>query len=292
MSIPTRKSRKIWRVIDLLKWGEQYFSDNSFENPRREIEYLIQNLLGCKRVDLYIRFDEPLTKSQLNTLRDWVTRRKNKEPAQYLAGKAGFYNIELNINSDVLIPRPESEVLIESVLNNFSKKDELNILDIGTGSGCLALALAKEMPESNILGVDISENIIQLAKSNAKKLNIKNTKFSILNILNDNVNGQFDLVVSNPPYIPKSEMSYLMDDVKNFEPHSALTDNNDGLTFYRRFAEIFNTILKPKGWFFVEIGLGEHSKNVIEILKNNNFINIELIKDYNGDNRVLKGQLV
>jgi len=286
-----RKSQKIWRVIDILKWGEQFFTDNNFGNSRREIEFLIQELLNCNRVDLYLRFDEPLTKNQLKTLRDWITRRKNKEPAQYITGKVGFYNIELKVNKDVLIPRPESEVLIDSVLKIVSKNDELNILDIGTGSGCLALALANELTNSKITGIDNSESSIQLAKDNAENLNISNVEFLLSDILNENIDNKFDVIVSNPPYISISEMTKLMDDVKNFEPHSALTDNNDGLTFYRRFGEIFNIIVKPKGWFFLEVGLGEHPQRVMEIFKNNNFINTELIKDFNGDNRVLMAQI-
>jgi len=286
-----RKSQKIWRVIDILKWGEQFFTDNNFGNSRREIEFLIQELLNCNRVDLYLRFDEPLTKNQLKTLRDWITRRKNKEPAQYITGKVGFYNIELKVNKDVLIPRPESEVLIDSVLKIVSKNDELNILDIGTGSGCLALALANELTNSKITGIDNSESSIQLAKENAENLNISNVEFLLSDILNENIDNKFDVIVSNPPYISISEMTKLMDDVKNFEPHSALTDNNDGLTFYRRFGEIFNIIVKPKGWFFLEVGLGEHPQRVMEIFKNNNFINTELIKDFNGDNRVLMAQI-
>ena len=110
MSVATRKSQKIWRVIDILKWGETYFSDTNFDNPRREIEFLVQEILQCKRVELYLRFDEPLSKPQLATLRDWIKRRKNHEPTQYIIGKAGFYNIELNVNPGVLIPRPESEI--------------------------------------------------------------------------------------------------------------------------------------------------------------------------------------
>jgi release factor glutamine methyltransferase len=287
----TRKKQNIWRVIDILKWGEQYFSDYDFENPRREIEYLIQELLNCKRVDLYLRFDEPLAKEQLNTLRDWINRRKSKEPAQYITGKAGFYNIELNINNNVLIPRPESELIIESVLEKVSRDSKVDILDIGTGSGCLALALAKELPKSKVVGIDISENSIQLANTNANNLNFNNVEFLLVDILKESVENKFDIVVSNPPYIPKYEMSELMDGVANFEPHSALTDNNDGLTFYRRFAKIFSIILKPNAWFFLEVGSGKHPQNALEIFNNDKFTNIELTKDYNGDDRVLKAQL-
>jgi len=291
MSQEPRKSNKIWRVIDILKWGEQYFADNNFDNSRKEIEILVQELLNCKRVDLYLRFDEPLTINQLNTLRDWVTRRKNREPSQYITGKAGFYNIELEITKDVLIPRPESEILIDSVLQVYSKKSQLSILDIGTGSGCLAISLAKELPIANVVGIDNSDKAIELAKRNATKLGIQNAEFKIIDILKEKTENKYDLIISNPPYIPKSEMSKLMDDVINFEPHSALTDNIDGLTFYRKFIEISNLIMNKNGLIFLEVGKGEHPKKVSELFNNNEFANVELIKDYNGDERVLKAQL-
>lgn len=291
MPADTRSSQKIWRVIDILKWGENYFLENGFENPRREIEFLTQEILNCKRVDLYLRFEEPLSKTQLNTLRDWIQRRKKREPAQYITGKAGFYNITLNVTPDVLIPRPESEVIVDSVLSVVQPESNISILDIGTGSGCLAIALAKELPKADVIGIDNSTKAIELAISNTDNLKIENVKFQVLDVLKENIEDRFDIIVSNPPYIPSSELDNLMDDVKNFEPHSALTDFNDGLTFYHKFVEISNMILKSNGWFFVEVGLGMHPHQVQNLFIEGNFKNIELIKDYNGDERVLKAQL-
>ena len=161
MIATARNSQKIWRVIDLIKWGEQYFTDNNFDNARKEIEILLQDILDCSRVDLYLRFEEPLSKLQLSKLREWVQRRKNREPIQYITGKAGFYNLILNITPDVLIPRPESERLIEILLSNVDKDEKISILDIGTGSGCLALALGKELPKAKIIGIDNSYNAIE-----------------------------------------------------------------------------------------------------------------------------------
>ena len=152
----TRNSQKIWRVIDLIKWGEKYFTDNGFDNPRKEIEILIQDILECSRVDLYLRFEEPLSKIQLVKLREWIQRRKNREPTQYITGKAGFHNLIINVTPDVLIPRPESERLVELLLSTVDKDEKISILDIGTGSGCLALALGKELPKAKITGIEIS----------------------------------------------------------------------------------------------------------------------------------------
>ncbi len=292
MTGETRNSQKMWRVIDLLNWGEQYFADNDFDNPRKEIEILLQDILECSRVDLYLRFEEPLTKIQLGKLRDWIQRRKNREPIQYITGKAGFHNLILNVTSDVLIPRPESERLVEVLLNTVDKDEKISILDIGTGSGCLALALSKELPNAKISGMDISEKAIELAKLNAENVKVKNVKFFQIDLFEDKIDGKYDIIISNPPYIHKEEIEALMPEVKEFEPLSALTDSANGLTFYHKISEICPTIVKSGGWLFLEVGLGEHPKKAMNIFSNENFINVELIKDYNGDDRVLKAQIV
>ncbi len=292
MTSGTRNSLKIWRVIDLLNWGEQYFTDNGFDNPRKEIEILIQDILECGRVDLYLRFEEPLSKTQLVKLRDWIQRRKNREPTQYITGKAGFYNLILNVTPDVLIPRPESERLIEILLETTDIKSNISILDIGTGSGCLALALGKELPNAKVTGIDKSIEAVEIAKLNAESLHIKNAKFLQMDIFKDQIKGEYDILISNPPYIPKAEIESLMQDVKEFEPLSALTDLANGLTFYHKISEISPTTVKPNGWLFLEVGLGEHPKKAMKLFSNERFKNIELIKDYNGDDRVLKAQTV
>ena len=292
MITTARNSQKIWRVIDLIKWGEQYFSDNDFDNPRKEIEILLQDILKCGRVDLYLRFEEPLIKMQLGKLRKWVQQRKNHEPIQYITGKAGFYNLILNITPDVLIPRPESERLVEVLIETVRGKSNISILDIGTGSGCLVLALGRELPNAKITGIDKSLKAIEIAKSNAVTLKIKNVIFSQIDLFENNIEGKYDVVISNPPYIPQIEIEALMPEVKNFEPHSALTDSADGLTFYHKISEISKGIINSKGWLFLEVGLGEHPKKAMQIFSNDTFKNVELIKDYNGDDRVLRAQIV
>lgn len=292
MTAAARKPQDIWRVIDLIKWGEQYFSENNFDNPRKEIEILLQDILDCKRVDLYLRFEEPLTKRQLKKLRDWVQRRKNREPIQYITGKAGFHNLILNVTPDVLIPRPESERLVEVILENIDKKEDISIIDIGTGSGCLALALGKELEKADITGIDKSAKAIDLAELNAATLQIKNVKFLQMDLFDNQIKGKYEILVSNPPYIPKDEIESLMQDVRDFEPLSALSDSADGLVFYQKITEICSTILKVNGWLVLEVGLGDHPKKVMELFSNEKFKNVELIKDYNNDDRVLKAQVV
>lgn len=291
MITTARNSQKIWRVLDLIKWGEKYFSDNNFENPRKEIELLLQDILECSRVDLYLRFEEPLAKLQLVKLREWVQRRKSREPIQYITGKAGFYNLIFKVTPDVLIPRPESERLVDVLIETIGKNKNISILDIGTGSGCLALALGQELPNAKITGIDNSTKAIEIAQLNAKTLKIENVIFSQLDLFENKIEGKYDVVISNPPYIPQKEIESLMPEVKNFEPHSALTDSADGLTFYHKISEISKRIINSKGWFFLEVGLGEHPKKAMQLFSNEKFKNVELIKDYNGDDRVLRAQV-
>jgi release factor glutamine methyltransferase len=278
---------KTWRIIDLINWAESYFKEKGFKNPRSEIEWLLRALLGCSRMDVYLRFEEPLSKTQLGTLRAWVKRRLEREPLQYITGSCDFYGREFSINKHALIPRPETERLIDIALDKLNEIDSPNILDVGTGSGCIAITLGLEIPGSTVLGIDVSEKAIQIANKNAKSLDAGNVSFHEMDFLHNIPQGSFDLMVSNPPYIPKGEMDGLMTDVKDFEPTVALTDEKDGLSFYKRFAEIGKDLVKINGWIILEVGLGDHPNKVKDNIIESGYPDTELIKDYNGDDRVL-----
>lgn len=288
MSPPSSGSDKTWRIIDLIRWGEEYFTTKGFESPRREIEWLLRAALDCKRVDLYLRFEEPVEKVNMKTLRGWIQRRIKHEPLQYITGSTEFYGLHFDLTSSVLIPRPESERLIDLSLDLLKNIDEASVLDIGTGSGCLGITLAKKHPDINVTAVDISKEAIMVAKKNGEYHQVNNIQFITMDILKEIPNGTFDLVLSNPPYISAEELPAIMPDVKNFEPLDALTDYRDGLTFYHRIAEISSRIAKPKGWVLLEVGLGSHPAEVFEIFQSSDFSDQELILDYNGDPRVLK----
>ena len=278
---------KTWRVIDLINWAESYFKEKGFENPRSEIEWLLRAVLKCNRMDVYLRFEEPLSQSQLATLRSWVKRRLEREPLQYITGFCDFYGREFSVNEHVLIPRPETERLIDTALEKVKGLDSPSILDIGAGSGCIATTLGLEIPGSTILGIDVSEDAIGIANKNKEKLEAENVSFQKMNILEQRPEGEFDVLVSNPPYIPKGEMDGLMKDVKDFEPTVALTDQKDGLIFYKRFAEVGKEVVKSGGWIILEVGLEDHPSAVKNIFSESGFPDTELIKDYNGDDRVL-----
>ena len=280
-----------WRVIDLIEWAESYFEKKSFEKPRTEIEWLLCSLLDCERLDLYLRYDEPLSKSQLETLRDWVKRRLTKEPLQYITGACEFYGREFIITPDVLIPRPETERLIDIALTRLNAVKSPKILDIGTGSGCIAITMAKERPDAKVVGVDNSIRALKIAERNSIHLEVTEYSFIEMNILKSTPKGMFDLLISNPPYISKKEIPELMKDVIGFEPESALTDYSDGLTFYKRFSEIAPKIVHNNSLLILEVGLKEHPQKVYDIFFDQGYTSIELIKDYNGDDRVMVVQV-
>ena len=280
-----------WRVIDLIHWAETYLKEKEFDNPRAEIEWLLCALLDCNRLNVYLRFEEPLSQSQLTILRNWVKRRLQNEPLQYITGSCDFYGRQFLINSKVLIPRPETERLVDIAIEKMNGINSPSILDVGTGSGCIATTLGLEIPDSKVMGVDISLDALEVANENKARLCSENVLFIEMDILNTLPEKLFDLLISNPPYIPKNEMENLMKDVKDFEPVIALEDKNNGFTFYKRFAEIGRTLVKPEAWFVLEVGMGDHPMMVKSIFSNSGYLNVELIKDYNGDNRVLVVQV-
>ena len=278
---------KVWRIVDLIQWSDSYFREKSHQNSRLEIEWMLCSLLNCERLDLYMRFDEPLSGSQLSTLRGWVKRRSKNEPLQYITESCEFYGREFFVDKRVLIPRPETERLIDEAIKSIKHVRSPNIFDIGTGSGCIAIALAKEIENSNVIGIDKSIMSLQVAKINSAELNVENVTFLEMDILNQYPKEKFDLIISNPPYVPKKEIPDLMKDVKDFEPEIALTDFDDGLTFYKRISKIIPHILKDNSSCILELGLGNHPDKVLSIFKETGYSNMEIFDDYNGDKRVL-----
>ena len=282
---------KIWRIIDIINWAEKYFSQNQFTNPKLEIEWLLRSLLKCNKLDIYLRFEEPLDSRQLSVLRSWIKRRvKNNEPLQYITGSCEFYGRRYIVSSKVLIPRQETERLIDIVLDKSNILEKPDIIDVGTGSGCIALTLALEISKANVFGVDISLDALKIAEENKARLNVKNVFFYEMNILIDMPSKTYDFLISNPPYVSLKEMKNLSREIKNFEPHIALTDFDDGLIFYHRLGEIGKDMLKLNGWIILELGKEEHSNKVYSIFKKLHYRNLALIKDFNGDNRVLIAQ--
>ena len=281
------KKEKIWRLIDILNWGEKYFKEKSFDNPRIEIEALLQHIIGCKKIDLYLQFEKTVKPKDLITLRGLIKRRVNREPMQYIIGSSEFYGRKFFVNQDVLIPRPETEKLIDVSIDILSKKENPIILDVGTGSGCIGVTIALEIPFSSVIAIDISNSALSTAKKNADMYGLKNIQFINLDIFSQDINHTADMLISNPPYISQEEIPGLMSDVKDFEPMVALTDNSDGLEFYRKFSNIIPQVVKKNGVTILEVGRGDHPERVKEIFSKAGYDNIESVRDLNKDTRVL-----
>lgn len=279
-----------WRVIDMIDWAREYFREKQFESPRLEIEGLLCDLLQCKRVDLYVRFEEPLTGDQLAILRGQIKRRLKHEPLQYITGTTEFYGYPLTIRKPALIPRPESERLVDVALELIPDSGPVTVLDVGCGSGCLSVALAKQRPNTHLLAIDVDTGCLELTKENLNLNSLPNVETAQVDIFDWIPDEPMDIVVSNPPYIPEQEWKNLMPEVKDHEPEHALTDHGNGLSFYRRFANIFTSLVKPGGWLVLEVGLGKHPEEAHEIFSLPEVESSALINDFNGDPRVLTVQ--
>lgn len=280
-------SEKSWSILELLNTTTQFLNEKKIESARLNAELLLCSILNFERIQLYTNFDKPLSIDEIDKFRILVKRRVKNEPLQYILGQIDFCNLKIRIDNRALIPRPETEELVELVKNK-CKNDNYKILDIGTGSGCIALSLANHYKNSEILGIDNSIDAIELAKSNSEINNIRNAKFDIFDILKSIPSDKYDIIVSNPPYISNDEMLLISKEL-NYEPQLALTDNNDGLTFYKRYIEIFENILNENGSFYLEIAYNQGNK-ILELFEQSNYY-VELHKDLNGNDRIIYGKL-
>ena len=284
----TVKKEKRWRVIDLINWGEDYFKKNEFENPKLEIEWLLCDLLNYKRVDLYVNFEEIVSSAKLAVLRKWIKKRLNRMPLQYITGNTEFYGNKFFLNEDVLIPRQETERLVDLSLQYIENIDKPNIIEIGTGSGCIPISIALKREDAQILSVDISNKALEKAIENSNYHKTLNVRFSKVDILNEIPNGKYDMLISNPPYISEEEMQDIMIDVKNYEPHMALTDYKDGLSFYTRLSNIGPDIVRKGGNMLLEVGANGHPEKVFSIFDSKGYASLDYFNDYNNDKRILR----
>ena len=283
-----KEKKQVWRIIDLIKWGEDYFKKHKFDSPKQEIEWLLCDLLDHKRVDLYINFEQKVPNDKLALLKKWIKKRLKRMPLQYITGVTEFYGNKYFLNDDVLIPRPETERLVDISLECMNKLSHPRILEVGTGSGCISISIALMRVDAKILSIDISQNALNKAQENSDYHKTNNVKFLNLDFLKEIPSERFDIIVSNPPYIPLEEMKNIMIDVKEYEPKIALTDFNDGLVFYDRFADLGSKLLKKEGWMVLEVGIDDHPEKVTKLFKSKGYSKIELVSDYNKDKRVLK----
>lgn len=261
-------------------------------NPRQEAIMLMEYALGLSKIEILTYPNKIITDEEYNMYIDKIKRRQKKEPLQYITARQEFMGIDFEVNPSVLIPRQDTEVLIETIVSKFKSNNKYpinQVLDVCTGSGCIAISLSKLININSIIALDLSEKALDVAKRNAEKNKVNNIQFIESNMfsnLSEDLYNQFDIVVSNPPYIPTDDIDYLMDEVRIHEPMLALDGMEDGLFFYRILAKESKKYLNDNGMIFLEIGYDQGEK-VRELLLEEGYNNIEIIKDLANLNRVV-----
>ncbi len=265
-------------VLETIDGGTRYLEKRGIEDARRNMQMLVAHQLGCTRMDLYLQFDQPVAEDDLIPLRETLKRRGEGVPVQHLLGRVQFHNREFKIDSRALIPRPETEELVEWILS-WKLPGEADVLDMGCGSGVLGLTLAGERPGWNVTLADVSSDALSLARENAEMLEIGRCHF-IGTDLFSRVEGCFDGIVANLPYVPERDRPTLSREVLH-DPGLALFSGDDGLDLIRRFVPDAAARLKPGGWLVLEIGHDQASQ-VAEILGRSPFTAIEVKADLSG----------
>jgi release factor glutamine methyltransferase len=259
-----------WTISSLLDWTTQYFKNQGIECPHLEAEILLAHALGVKRISLYVQHERALNEEELAAFKKLILRRVKKEPIAYIIGYKPFMSLDFEVSPEVLIPRPETEKLVEVAIDLIKGNGLPNkrVLDIGTGSGAIAVSLAKYADTEEVHATDISEKAIETAKANAEKHSVSGKmKFYPGDIFSGVPSGtKFGLVISNPPYIPSANIEKLDPDVKNFEPKGALDGGPDGLDFYRKILSNIENFLDVGGYLIFEAEK-DASKKIQELIK-------------------------
>ena len=290
-----------WTTLTLIRWTADFFEKKGIPNPRLDAELLLAHLLQCSRIDLYTDHESKISPKDLARFKELIQRRADREPLQYIVGATEFWGLKVRVTPDVLIPRPETELLVEEALKILNPPNPplkkggeggFSVLDIGTGSGCIAIALAKALPNAKIFGTDISKQALDLARDNAARNDVADrVEFCLADIApwkTFQAQGRtFDLIVSNAPYIPTADFPNLQPEVRDFEPRKALDGGVDGLEIIRRVLEESKDFLRPEGALLLEVGEGQSDTLGNEISSRKVFAMGKMIKDYSGVDRIL-----
>ena len=279
-----------WTIKRLLDWTTEHFTKKGFESARLDAEVLLAEALNCQRIQLYTRFDQVPEESRLAMYRDWVVRRAKGEPVAYLVGHKEFYSLRFKVDSNVLIPRPETEHLIVKAVDlagQFPKP--CSIIDVGTGSGCIAVTLATHITDCTIVATDISPDAINVAVENATKHEVQERIEFIQGDLLEAVadNRKFDLIVSNPPYIGTDEEGTVDESVRKYEPEIALFSGSDGTDVIRRLVQQSTTRLEAGGFLVFETSPIIFDACLEIVNETNSFTDVETIKDYSDHRRIV-----
>jgi len=273
-------------IENILNEGINILQKNKIPNPHLDSEILLSISIKKDKKHIFLNPKEILNSVESKKFKSLIERRKKGEPIAYLINKKEFWKDEFFVNKDVLIPRPDTELIVEQVLKIYSKETQLQVLDIGTGSGCILLSILRERPNFYGTGIDISKKSIYISKFNTKKLNLMNrVKFFHSSVDNFRI-GKYDLVVSNPPYIELLNLKYLGKNVVNFEPKLALNGGFDGVSKIKKVIKKVRILIKKNGKFILEIGFNQKNK-VKKILKEEGFYINKSIKDYGNNDRCI-----
>ena len=266
------------KTLELIKTGSDLLKEKNISSFILDSELLLSKTLNKSREEILINLEKEIKEKDINIFKEYLIRRSKSEPMAYILGEKEFWSKKFKVNEHTLIPRPETELLVEELLKVFNKK-KISILDVGTGSGCIIISLIGHLNRSFGIGIDISKNAISLAKKNAITHGL-DQKIRFFNKSLENIfSKKFDLIVSNPPYIERKNIKNLRDDIKKYEPRMALDGGNDGLDLIKKIIYKSTDILKIKGMLALEIG-NEQIKKVSKILIENNFRIKNVIKDY------------
>ena len=270
----------------IINQGCKILKDNNIKSYMLDSELLLSSTLRLDRSKLLVNLDKKIKSKEKKIYFNFINRRKKKEPIAYISGFKEFWKNNFKVNKNVLIPRPDTEILVEQALKCLQINDKKNILDIGTGSGCIIISILKERKKCTGVGVDLSKNAIKLAKYNAKIQHIKN-RIKFFNSDIDNFyNGKYDLILSNPPYIELHKINCLEEDIKKYEPKVALNGGVDGFSKIRLVINKSSTLLKRKGKLILEVGLNQTGVT-LKLLNNNGFYSNKIVKDLANNNRCI-----
>ena len=280
-----KQTDETWTTLRVLTWTSGYLAEKGVENARREAEWLLCEVTGLDRVGLYLNFDKPMSDNELAAYRGLVTRRAKREPLQYILGSQEFDGLYFEVAPGVLIPRHDTETLLEQALKLAPAARA--VLDIGTGSGCLAIALATRLPDASVTAVDLSPEALTVARRNAERHGVP-VEFLCGSFFAPLAGRSFDLIISNPPYITTADMACLQPEVRDYEPRLALDGGPDGLNAYRAIVGQAAAHLEPDGWLWFEVGAGQ-AVEVAALLAQAGFHGIITATDLGGIERVVGG---
>jgi len=286
-------AEQVWTVKAALDWTTTYLTEKSDEHPRRSAEWLLSAATGLSRIELYAFHDRPLTTDERTLLREGVKRRAAGEPLQYVTGEVAFRHIVLKVRPGVLIPRPETEVLVDSVLPAIdaaiAERGAALVADMCTGSGCIALSIASERPLATVIATDLSELALTVAEENVERLSlverVSTAHGDLFAALDDGLRGTLDVIVSNPPYVPSADVPDLPAEVAGFEPHLALDGGADGLAVYRRLLSESREWLRPGGLLGVE--LDERMVQIAAGEAQKWYEEVRVVRDLTGRDRIV-----